>query len=132
MAKQVSADCRALVAGAAAHFQAKRFAEAESAYRMALAIIPADPGITHNLGVAIAAQGRHQSAIACFDEALKRDPGFAVAHHNRAVALLKLGNVPEAIEAFSRAAALDPQDYAAHRALGFLWLSQGERGRALD
>src|SRR5262249_28222618 len=31
-----------------------------------------------------------------------------------------------------RAATLEPQHYEAHRALGFLWLSQGERGRALD
>ncbi len=132
MANDASADFRALVADAAAHLQAGRLAEAESAYRMALAISPADPAITHNLGVAIAAQGRHQSALGCFDEALKRDPGFASAHHNRAVALVKLGDMQEAIKAFGRAVALDPQDYAAHRALGFLWLSHGERGRALD
>ena len=45
---------------------------------------------------------------------------------------MRLGDVPEAIKAFSRAATLEPQHYEAHRALGFLWLSQGERGRALD
>jgi hypothetical protein len=45
---------------------------------------------------------------------------------------LKLGETQEAIKAFSRAAYLEPQYYEAHRALGFLWLSQGERGRALD
>ena len=132
MAKQRSAEFRALVADAAAHFQAGRLAEAESAYRMALAIIPADPGLTHNLGISIAAQGHHRAAVACFDEALKADPSFASAHHNRAVALMRLGRTHEAIEAFSRAAALEPQHYEAHRALGFLWLSQGERGRALD
>ena len=45
---------------------------------------------------------------------------------------MALGERAEAIKAFSRAAALEPQHYEAHRALGFLWLSQGERGRALD
>ena len=113
-------------------FKAGGSAEAERAYRAALAIVPADPAVTHNLGVAIAAQGRHRDAIGCFDEALAADPGFVSAHYNRAVALMALGETQEAIKAFSRAATLEPQHYEAHRALGFLWLSQGERGRALD
>ena len=58
MAKQTSAEFRALVADAMAHFQAGRLAEAESAYRAALALVPGDPAVTHNLGVTIAAQGR--------------------------------------------------------------------------
>src|SRR5262249_9653076 len=60
------------------------------------------------------------------------DPSFVSAHYNRAVALMTLGETQDAIKAFSRAAALEPQHYQAHRALGFLWLSLGERGRALD
>jgi Flp pilus assembly protein TadD len=132
MAKQTSAEFRARVADAMTHFQAGRVAAAENAYRAALAIVPADPTVTHNLGVAIAAQGRHREAVGCFDEALRADPGFVSAHHNRAVALMSLGDTPEAIKAFSRAATLEPQHYQAHRALGFLWLSQGDRGRALD
>jgi Tfp pilus assembly protein PilF len=123
---------RALVAEAASHFQAGRPAEAETAYRAALAIVPGDPAVTHNLGVAIAAQGRHREAVGCFDEALKADPGFVSAHYNRAVALMRLNETAGAIKAFGRAAQLEPQHYEAHRALGFLWLSQGERGRALD
>jgi tetratricopeptide repeat protein len=82
--------------------------------------------------VAMAAQGRHRAAIGRFEEALRADPGFVSAHYNRAVALMTLGETPEAIKAFGRAATLEPQHYEAHRALGFLWLSQGERGRALD
>jgi predicted Zn-dependent protease len=132
MVKQTSAEFRALVADAMIHFQGGRLAEAENAYRAALAIVPADAAVTHNLGVAIAAQGRHQEAIGCFEEALRADPGFVSAHYNRATALAALGKTQDAIKAFSRAATLEPQHYQAHRALGFLWLSQGERGRALD
>jgi Flp pilus assembly protein TadD len=132
MAKQTSAEFRALVADAMTHFQAGRLAEAESAYRLALAIVPVDPAVTHNLGVAIAAQGGHRAAVGCFEEALRADPGFVSAHYNRAVALLRLGETQEAIKAFGRAATLEPQHYEAHRALGFLRLSQGERGRTLD
>ena len=131
-AKQNSDEFRTLVAGATNHLQAGRPAEAESAYRAALAIVPADPAATHNLGVAIAAQGRHRDAIGCFDEALRADPGYVSAHYNRAVTLMRLGETQEAIKAFERAAKLDPQHYEAHRALGFLWLAQSKRGRALD
>ena len=129
---QTSEQFRALVADAMAHLQAGRPAEAENGYRAALAIVPSDPAVTHNLGVAIAAQGRHRDAVEFFDAALAHDPGFVSAHYNRAVALLKLGETAEAIKAFSRAAALEPEHYEAHRALGFLWLAQGDRGRALD
>ena len=132
MAKQSPDEFRARIAAATTHFQADQMAEAERDYRAALAAVPADPAVTNNLGVVVAAQGRHREAVGCFDEALRADPAFTSAHYNRAVALLKLGNVADAIKAFSRAASLDPQHYEAHRALGFLWLSLGERGRALD
>src|SRR5262245_14192502 len=132
MAKQTSAEFHALIAAAMTHFRSGCAAAAEDAYRAALAIVPADPAVTHNLGVAVAAQGRHREAVGCFDAALRADPGYISAHYNRAVALMTLGETPEAIKAFSRAVRLEPQHYQAHRALGFLWLSQGERGRALD
>jgi tetratricopeptide (TPR) repeat protein len=131
-ANATSDEFRALVVAAMSDFQAGRLAAAESAYRAALAIVPADPAVAHNLGVVIAAQGRHREAIGCFENALKADPGFVAAHFNRGVALLRLGEAQEATKAFGRAAQLEPQHYAAHRALGFLWLAQGERGRALD
>lgn len=130
--KQSSDEFRALVTDAMSQFQAGRLAKAEQAYRSALTIVPADAAVTHNLGVAIAAQGRHGEAIACFDAALRADPGFVSAHYNRGVALMALGHTGEAGKALTRAAALEPQHYEAHRALGFLWLAQGERGRALD
>jgi len=123
---------RALVADAMAHVQAARPAEAERAYRAALALVPGDPAVTHNLGVALAAQGRHRDAIACFEAALRADPTYASAHYNRAVALLRLDETQEAIKSLTRAAQLEPQHYEAHRVLGFLRLAQGERGRALD
>jgi Flp pilus assembly protein TadD len=132
LARQRTDEFRALVADAMAHVQAGRPAEAEHAYRAALAIVPGDPAVLHNLGVTIAAQGRHRDATACFEEALRADPTYASAHYNRAIALLRLGDVAEAIKALSRAAQLEPQHYEAHRILGFLWLAQGERGRALD
>lgn len=85
-----------------------------------------------NLGVIAAARGDHRSAIGLFDQAIAADASYVSAHYNRAVALMALGHVPEAIKGFSRVCALEPEHYEAHRALGFLWLSTGERGRSLD
>jgi hypothetical protein len=129
---QKSDEFRGLVAEALVHFQAGRLAEAEHTYRTALTLVPADAVVTHNLGVAIAAQGNHREAVGCFEEALRADPAFVSAHFNRGVALMRLGEIEAAIEAFSRATQLDPQLYEAHRMLGFLRLSRGERGRSLD
>src|SRR5262245_30466499 len=96
MAKQ-TAEFRALVADAMAQFQEGRPAEAEAAYRAALTVVPDDPAVTHNLGVAIAAQGRHLDALGYFDAALAADPGYVSAHYNKAVALMALGEGRSAI-----------------------------------
>lgn len=132
MAKQASDEFDQLVRDALSHFQAGRLAEAERGYRAALAIAPGAPAVIHDLGVTIAAQGRPCDAVSHFDEALNADPSFVSAHYNRAIAKLRLGPPLEAIGGFERAASLEPDHYEAHRALGFLWLAQGERGRALD
>jgi Flp pilus assembly protein TadD len=132
LTKQTPDRFRTLVADAMTHLQAGRPAEAEAAYRAALTVVPADPAVTHNLGVAIAAQGRHRAAIGCFEQALRADPGFISAHYNRAVALMRLGDTRDAINAFGRVVNLEPQHYQAHRTLGLLRLARGERGRALD
>jgi len=120
------------VAEAFAHHTAGRLAEAEAAYRSALALTPDHAGVTHNLGVVAAAQSRHADALACFDTAIASEPGYAAAHYSRAVALASLGRRRDAIAAFTRASALEPGHYESHRALGFLWLAEGDRDRALD
>src|SRR5262249_8879466 len=57
---------------------------------------------------------------------------YASAHYNRASALQALGRSREALQSLARVCAIDPGHYDAHRALGFLWLAEGNRSRALD
>jgi tetratricopeptide (TPR) repeat protein len=97
-----------------------------------LSASPGHGAVTQNLGVIAAARGDHWSAIGFFDQAIAADASYVSAHYNRAVALMALGHVPESIKGFSRVCALEPEHYEAHRALGFLWLSIGERSRSLD
>jgi lipoprotein NlpI len=121
-----------LVAEAIAHHKAGRLDQAKTAYREALGIAPGHPAVTHNLGVVAAAQRKHRAAIGYFDDAIAAEPRYASAHYNRAAALQTLGQSREAIKSFQRVCAIEPGHYDAHRALGFLWLAEGDRGRALD
>lgn len=121
-----------LVVDAVAHHKAGRLNQAEAAYRDALAISPDHAAVTHNLGVVVAAQGNHRSAVGYFDAAIAAEPQYASAHYNRAIAQQALGQSREAIRSFERVCAIEPGHYDAHRALGFLWLAESDRGRALD
>ena len=121
-----------LVAEAVKHHEAGRLTEADAIYRAALALSPGHAAVTQNLGVIAASLGQHDAAITRFDEVIAREPGYVSAHYNRAAALQALGRTRDAIKGFSRVCALEPGHYDAHRALGFLWLSAGDRGRSLD
>jgi tetratricopeptide (TPR) repeat protein len=122
---------RLLVDGAA-HLRAGRLADAEGIYRAALAISDGHAIPELNLGVIAATRRDGRTALSHFDRAIAAQSNYALAHFNRANTLLALGNVREAIGSFSRVCAIEPEHYDAHRALGFLWLGQGARDRALD
>jgi tetratricopeptide (TPR) repeat protein len=121
-----------LTADAMAHHKAGRLAEAETAFRAALVVAPSQPILAHNLGVVVAAQQRHGEAVRLFEQAIAAEPHYASAHYNRGAALSALGQTKDAIRAFRAACEIEPEHYEAHRALAFLWLAEGERGRALD
>src|SRR5689334_14611915 len=121
-----------LVANAVAHHEAGRLDRAEAAYRDALALSPGHPSVTHNLGAIAATKGEHRAAVALFDAAIAAEPHYASAHYSRASALQALGRPRDALQSLARVCAIDPGHYDAHRALGFLWLAEGDRSRALD
>ncbi|HWG05468.1 MAG TPA: tetratricopeptide repeat protein [Beijerinckiaceae bacterium] len=121
-----------LAKAAAAHHEGRRFVEAEAAYRAALAIRPRHAPLLQNLGVLLAAEGRERSALDCFETSIVAEPHYVSAHYNRAALLEKLGRSSEAIRSFELVSSLEPEHYDAHRALGFLWLAEGNRGRSLD
>jgi tetratricopeptide (TPR) repeat protein len=121
-----------LVADAVAHHKAGRLDRAEAGYRAALVLSPGHAAIIHNLGVIAAAKGEHRDALNHFEAAIAAEPQYVSAHYSRAVALQALDRRRDAIQSFGRVCVLEPGHYDAHRALGFLWLAEGDRGRALD
>src|SRR3954471_20011060 len=90
---------RYLIAEGDAHYAAGRLSDAETSYRAALAISPGHTGITHNLGVVLAALGHHQEAMGYFNEVIATEPRHVSALYNLGMTYLSIGRVPDAINA---------------------------------
>lgn len=91
----------------------------------------------HPLGPAVRGwleldRNRAEAALAAFDEALRRDAGYADAWMGRGLALDLLRRKPEAFEAFQAAAALDPYRSIARSYLAKAWAALGDRTRGLE
>lgn len=61
-----------------------------------------------------------------FQEALRRDPGYSVAHQWYANALTASGRFPEALAEMRTASELDPLSLVAHAAIGWIELMGGD------
>src|SRR3989442_8635711 len=78
----------------------------------ALVVSSADEQTTrfwNNKGMSLAALGRHEEAIVCYDRALAIDAGEAKIWSNKGFALQELGRYGEALECYNKALAIAPQ-----------------------
>ena len=91
--------------GIEAH-RAGRFGEAEACYRRLLELHP-HPAILCNLGLALAAQGRHPEALPLFERAVELRPAEANARVALASALIHCGRPEEALAACEAVLARD-------------------------
>src|SRR5262249_47033378 len=71
-------------------------------------------------------------AIACYQEALRLDPKFALAHNNLGVALLDKGELDGAIACCKKSIRLAPKYALAHTNLGHALRQQGQFAAALQ
>ena len=92
---------------------------------------PSNPRAQHNLGYALAQQGRWDEAIPHYQEAIRLKPSYAEAHVDLGVALAGRGGLPTAITHFERAVQLKPNDPIAHASLGFALAQQGRLDEAI-
>ena len=92
---------------AAMLFEAKRYAEAEAAYRKLVAAEPDDGGLRASLAGALASLGRYDEAIADYGTALRLRPRLVSALVARADAYLAKGETGNALADFRSAIALD-------------------------
>lgn len=83
-------------------YEAGRFAEAEHAYREAIAIRSDDAIPHYNLGVLLEDMKRIPEAAAAYMAALRCDPELADAHYNLALVCKRLGRPKEALRHMSQ------------------------------
>ena len=78
------------------------------------------------VGVVLARADRADAAEALYREAIRIDPGFAVAHSNLATTLARQGKMDEAETQYRKAIDLQPDYAEAHHGLGVVLLSREE------
>ena len=72
----------------------------------------------NGLGIALAKQGHSGEALDCYEDALRADPDFPMAHNNLGIALFSTGHLEEAVKHFQEALRLQPDLAEVHYNLG--------------
>lgn len=83
-------------------------------------------------GVTLAEQGKFNSAIAAFNQAIKIYPTFENAHNNLGLALSSQNQFAQAVTAFKQAIAINPQNLETYNNLGIALGSQGNFVEAIS
>jgi tetratricopeptide (TPR) repeat protein len=115
---------------AAMLFEAKRYAEAEAAYRKLVEAHPEDGGLRASLAGALASLGKYDEALGQLDEAVRLAPVNPEAYHNRGAILERQQKRDEAIAAYRAALRYNPQYEPSQRALARLGAGAAPGGAA--
>jgi Flp pilus assembly protein TadD len=83
------------------------------------------------LGIALAAQGRHEESLGCFQRAASAEPGNPGAHLNVGNAAIEVGEWQQAVHAFRQALVLQPAYPEALNSLGVALVQQGGADEAI-
>ena len=108
-----------------------RLPEAETSYRAALALAPADARVHNNLGGVLHMQGRLDAALASYRRALELDPAQPQARQNYASIVRDSGALEQAIEGYQRQITSNPRDAAAHTNLANTYRELGRYPEAM-
>lgn len=97
---------------------AGRTADGVAVYRKALEVLPDDPRLLLNYGLALSAAGDLQGAVAAYRRSLAADPRQSMALVNLGLALERLGDTPGATHAYHDAIGVDPHNALPYFNLG--------------
>jgi predicted O-linked N-acetylglucosamine transferase (SPINDLY family) len=113
------------------YHRAGKLAQAEQAYREALAKSSPAPELVWLLGSACQAQGKLDEAVELFRRVVEQRPGYWEAHQNLGVALAERGKTDEACAALERAYRADPSRPESPTDLGDLHRRAGRLDEAV-
>jgi TolB-like protein/Tfp pilus assembly protein PilF len=105
-------------------------AEAEAAYRRALAIVPASPDALIGLASALAASDRFEDAERTYRQAIAAQPRYGASHTAYGKYLYGRGRNQEAIAAYEQGTILMPDNPDAFSNLGVAYFLAGDFERA--
>ncbi len=128
--RKSAADVERALAGAIAHHDAGRLAQAEAAYREVLDAEPQHVDALHFLGFLAFQRAEHRRATELIARALALNPSNARAQHNLGNAHLALGEHERAAACFRQALELQPDFLEARYNLGIACRSLGRRDEA--
>ena len=111
--------------------KAGRPGDAIAPLRDAALLLPSDPVIHHDLGLACLETGRVPEAIAAFQRAVASNPRYAEAYFRLGVALEKVGDRGSALVAYDRATEFKPAFTEAWFRAGALVHTLGHRDEAI-
>jgi Flp pilus assembly protein TadD len=103
---------------------------AETMFREAIDLDPANPTAHANLGYVLALTERHEEAIRESEEALAREPDRSGPWAHIGISRLALGEIDAGLSALSRAVRLDPRNHFAWHAMGRVLLALGRAKEA--
>jgi tetratricopeptide (TPR) repeat protein len=108
-----------------------RFDEAAAIYQELAQMLPSEPGILMNLGMALAMAGREQEAIDPLERALQQQPSLVPARMFLGSSYLALGQPDKAVPLLERVVTLKPKDPESRRLAARASLDAGKPERAV-
>jgi Flp pilus assembly protein TadD len=111
--------------------QIQHWKTSKELFRHALQVTESNWLAHHNLGLALAQEGKVTDAIGHYEQALQINPTFAETHNNLGLALAQEGKVTDAIGHYEQALRIKPDYAEAHNSLGLALLQAGKREDAI-
>jgi serine/threonine protein kinase/Flp pilus assembly protein TadD len=108
-----------------------QYGEAVRFLTAAMALRPQNPGVRHNLAMALRRAGRLDEAAAAFRQAIALKPEYPAAHSGLGLVLLDKGRPDEAAAAFRQVVRLKPGSADAHYDLGNALRVKGDLDEAI-
>jgi tetratricopeptide (TPR) repeat protein len=115
-----------------AYVNARRYVQAERAFRKVLELREGTAQAYLNLGGALAGQERFDEALRELRHAASLEPDSATVHSSLAAVLADAGRLDEALEHARTALRLDSNNDSGHYNLGHIFQKQGREDEAID